>query len=70
MTIIKIIGIIIVTYAVIGLQQACTIASRNMRDGNFHGQDPKTLKFKYRQLVVFVVILWLLDAFLVVSLFG
>lgn len=68
MTIIKIIGVLIVSCMLIGFHKALAIISHDLRSGNFHEQDPKTFKYKYIQFVIFIVILWLLGAFLVVSL--
>jgi hypothetical protein len=69
MTVLKIIGIVIVTLVLKGVHQVCVKSTRDMRSGNFHGQDPKVMKYKYAQLLIFDIVLWLLDAFLVVSLF-
>ena len=68
MIIIKIVGILLIAYILKGLHQASALASREMKSGEFHGQDPKVLKFKYAQLVIFLVILWIVNIFLVLSL--
>ena len=68
MTILKIIGLVIVIFVLQGVHRACIMATRDMRSGRFHGQDSKTMKFKYAQLLLFDIALWLSFGLLAVSL--
>jgi hypothetical protein len=68
MTILKIIGFIFVIFILQGVHRACIMATRDIKKGNFHGQDPKTIRFKFAQLLLFDALLWILFGLLATSL--